>query len=207
MLFLPVNSTACVRSQKRPRRLTARLLNCAARCLRICVTIGQSSSISTRTSCNPTHTSSGSVPGYRAKFKGKKWLYVTAEQLSKIIGDGDDADQVKKELVQSGILCRGNNGRYVVQRPVFSGQKGNKGYRRVHAFRLGKVSAEVLGDERQASRSTIFAPARRALNRNIMPLNSNRDIQTHQGLMFAPVERHRPRLAPSRFACVAGDRW
>jgi hypothetical protein len=98
-----------------------------------------------KTKLQPDAHKFGSVPGYRAKFKGKKWLYVTAEQLSKIIGDGDgdDADQVKKELVQSGILCRGNNGRYVVQRPIFSGQKGNKGYRRVHAFRLGKVSAEV----------------------------------------------------------------
>ena len=85
----------------------------------------------------------GSVPGYRANFKGKKWLYVTAEQLSMIIGDGGDADQVKKELVQSGILCRGNNGRYVVQRPIFSGLKGNKGYRRVHAFRMRNVDAEV----------------------------------------------------------------
>jgi hypothetical protein len=25
--------------------------------------------------------------------------------------------------------------RYVIQRPIFSGEKGNKGYRSVHAFR------------------------------------------------------------------------
>jgi hypothetical protein len=39
----------------------------------------------------------GAVPGYLATFKGKKWLYVTADQLTRIIGRGGRPGKLKKE--------------------------------------------------------------------------------------------------------------
>ncbi len=80
----------------------------------------------------------GSVPGYFAAFKGKKWFYLTADQLKAVIGTGDNADQLKTELVADGLLDQASTGNYLVQRPIFSGAKGNKGYRWVHALR-GKI--------------------------------------------------------------------
>jgi len=77
----------------------------------------------------------GSVPGYVATFKDKKWFYLTADQLRGIIGTGENADRLKKELAEEGLLARTPNGRYVVQRPIFSGAKGNKGWPQVHALR------------------------------------------------------------------------
>ena len=75
-----------------------------------------------------------SAPGYIATFKGKKWLYLTAGQLTKIIGAGEHAAQLKKELVKNGLMAAGPQGKYVVQRPIFAA-KGNKGHKWVHAFR------------------------------------------------------------------------
>jgi putative DNA primase/helicase len=77
----------------------------------------------------------GSVPGYVASFKDKKWFYLTADQLGGIIGPGNDAVRLKKELVQTGMLASRANGKCLVQRPIFSGAKGNKGHKWVHAFR------------------------------------------------------------------------
>jgi hypothetical protein len=84
-----------------------------------------------------------SVPGYRATFKRKKWLYLTAARLKKLIGDGGNADQLKKELAEAGVMDCTTSGRYVVQRPLFVGLKGNKGYRHVHAFRATKIDDEI----------------------------------------------------------------
>ena len=78
----------------------------------------------------------GSVPGYLATFKGKKWLYLTADQLTRIIGHGGRPGKLKKELVLAGMMASTPSGKFVVQRPIFSGAKGNKGYGSVHAFRL-----------------------------------------------------------------------
>jgi hypothetical protein len=78
----------------------------------------------------------GSVPGYFATFKGKKWLYLTADQLTRIIGHAGRPGKLKKELVQAGMMASTPSGKFVVQRPIFSGAKGNKGYGSVHAFRL-----------------------------------------------------------------------
>jgi hypothetical protein len=75
----------------------------------------------------------GSVPGYKATFKGKKWYYLTAGQLKGIIGHGGNARLLMDELAAAGLMDR-STGRHVVQRPIFSG-KGNKGYEWVHAFR------------------------------------------------------------------------
>jgi hypothetical protein len=77
----------------------------------------------------------GSVPGYVATFKAKKWFYLTDDQLAEIIGTGDNAVALKKVLVGENLMARGRRGRYVVQRPIFSGAKGNKGWHQVHAFR------------------------------------------------------------------------
>jgi hypothetical protein len=83
---------------------------------------------------------SGSVPGYKATFKGKKWYYLTAGQLKGIIGRGGNAKLLMDELAAAGLMDRPSTGRYGVQRRIFSG-KGNKGYQRVHAFR-----AKILQD-------------------------------------------------------------
>jgi putative DNA primase/helicase len=82
----------------------------------------------------------GSVPGYKATFKGKKWYYLTAGQLKAIIASGEKAKGLKKELVANGLMDQTSAGKYAVQRPIFSG-KGNKGYERVHAVRAKILQA------------------------------------------------------------------
>jgi putative DNA primase/helicase len=77
----------------------------------------------------------GSVPGYIATFKDKKWFYLTAPRLRRVIGTGENAARLKKELVQTGMLASRGNGKCLVQRPIFSGAKSNKGHKWVHAFR------------------------------------------------------------------------
>ena len=76
----------------------------------------------------------GSVLGYGATFKGKKWFYLTADRLREILGGGPGSDQLKQDLVDSKLLKIGPAERYVVQRPIFSEEKGNKGWRSVHAL-------------------------------------------------------------------------
>jgi putative DNA primase/helicase len=86
----------------------------------------------------------GSRPGYSATFKGKKWFYLTTDQLKSIIGSGENADQLKAHLVAEGLLGGTSTGKYLVQRRIFSEAKGNKGHRWVHAFR-----AKILQDRAQ----------------------------------------------------------
>jgi len=78
----------------------------------------------------------GSVPGYSATFKNKKWFYLTADQFREITGGGESAEQLKKDLADDKLLVKASNDRYVVQRPVFSGAAGNKGFRSVHALKV-----------------------------------------------------------------------
>lgn len=78
----------------------------------------------------------GSVPGYKATFKGKIWYYLTDGQLKGIIGRGGNAKLLMDELAAAGLMAAGPKGKHVVQRPIFSGAKGNKGYEWVHAFRV-----------------------------------------------------------------------
>ncbi len=85
----------------------------------------------------------GSAPGYSATFKRDNWLYLTAEQLKGVIGTGEKANDLKKELAAAGLLAATKD-RFVVQRPVFSGLKGNKGFRSVHAFKTS-ILEEVTG--------------------------------------------------------------
>ena len=75
----------------------------------------------------------GSAPGYSQTFKGRRWLYLTSDQLKAIIGTGYDAVDLKRQLAADGIMATTGH-RHLVQRPVFRGT-GNKGYRWVHAFR------------------------------------------------------------------------
>jgi uncharacterized protein (DUF927 family) len=87
----------------------------------------------------------GSVPGYFASFKGRKWFYLTADQFKAIVGGGENADQLKAELVADGLMDRTSTGKFLVQRPIFSGAKGNKGFKWVHAFR-----AKLLKEQDQS---------------------------------------------------------
>src|ERR1700730_1889741 len=87
----------------------------------------------------------GSVPGYFATFKNREWFYLTADQLKAIIGSGKNADQLRSELAADGLLDQASTGKYLVQRPIFSGAKGNKGYRWVHALR-GKILQDRAQD-------------------------------------------------------------
>jgi hypothetical protein len=81
----------------------------------------------------------GSVPGYSARFKGKRWLYVTSDKLKAVIGTGQKAAQLKADLVKNSLLARGSTRKDLVQRKIFP-LKGNKGHRWVHAFRAKILS-------------------------------------------------------------------
>jgi hypothetical protein len=84
----------------------------------------------------------GSVLGYSATFKRKKWLYLTSDQLKTVIGTSKTARQLKGELAADGLLDRGSTRKHLVQRRIFSDAKGNKGHKRVHAFR-----AKILNEQ------------------------------------------------------------
>jgi putative DNA primase/helicase len=75
----------------------------------------------------------GSVPGYKATFKGKKWYYLTSDQFKEIVGSGENAKGLKDELAAAGLMAHTPAGKYLVQRRIFA-EKGNKGYEWVHAF-------------------------------------------------------------------------
>ena len=94
----------------------------------------------------------GSVPGYEHTWKGVPWVYLSSEQLTGIIGAGQEANRLKERLVQDGIMAATGQ-RKLVQRPVFQ-DKGNKGYRWVHALRT------------DALLNWMEDPWRRTLNRN-----------------------------------------
>jgi putative DNA primase/helicase len=76
----------------------------------------------------------GTGPGYRATYKGGKWLYLTAGQLTMVIGNGKEARELKSRLINDEVLASSANKPGLVQRPLIKG-KGNKGFRWVHAFR------------------------------------------------------------------------
>jgi hypothetical protein len=92
----------------------------------------------------------GSVPGYIQTHKGERWLYLTSDQLTAVIGSSKPAKELKVRLVADGSMAPGR--RALVQRPLYRAES-NKGYRWVHAFRAGLLA------------SSIEAPRRRALNR------------------------------------------
>ena len=120
----------------------------------------------------------GSAPGYFATFKGKKWYYVTADQLKKIIGSGDNGDLLKRQLVADGLMAGASTGKFVVQRKIFPA-KGNKGHRWVHAFRA-KIRCKIATDFfffAAGIVSTIrVPPCRLALISSRKSSNSNCDI-------------------------------
>jgi putative DNA primase/helicase len=86
----------------------------------------------------------GSVPGYLATHKGERWVYLTDKTFGQIVGTGDKADALKQELVAAGLMDRAKS-RFVVQRRIFSKQKGNKGHRTVLAFKEA-ILASRQGD-------------------------------------------------------------
>ena len=75
------------------------------------------------------------VPGYRAKFKGKRWYYLTADQLKAIIGAGLNADALKNQLAGEGLLDQTSKRRFVVYRPIFAGGKAKENWARVNAIK------------------------------------------------------------------------
>ena len=81
------------------------------------------------------------VLGYRAKIKGRRWYYLTADQVKAIIGGGANAHGLKEELAAEGLLAKTKNG-FVVQRRIFKGGKGNKNYAWVHAFKAKFVKGD-----------------------------------------------------------------
>lgn len=92
-----------------------------------------------------------SVPGYRAKVNGTRWYYLTAGQLEGVIGTGPNANSVKHRLANEGLLDRPKNkNKFVVQRRIFRGGKGNKNYAWVHAIDaaiLKKYTLETTGSQ------------------------------------------------------------
>jgi hypothetical protein len=87
----------------------------------------------------------GSVAGYAATFKGDKWLYLTAKQLENIIGSGTKVKALMRELAAAGLLATTETKhRHVVQRRIFYGVKGNKGFRSVYALKRG-ILDRVIG--------------------------------------------------------------
>jgi hypothetical protein len=90
---------------------------------------------------DPASHKFGSVPGYKATFKGEKYYYLTSDTFSKILGN--DSKAAKAALFEVGLLERSRSGRFVVQRPIFKGKKGNKGYLTVCAIKTSIIEDAV----------------------------------------------------------------
>jgi putative DNA primase/helicase len=75
------------------------------------------------------------VPGYRAKVDGERWYYLTSDQLRAVIGNSESAHKLKQMLANQGLLAQKMKGKFVIQRKVFAGGRGNKNYAWVHAFK------------------------------------------------------------------------
>lgn len=82
----------------------------------------------------------GSVAGYAATHKGVDWFYLRKGQVEQIIGDGPNAHQLLRKLIDDKLIAQPKRG-YVVQRPIFKGGKGNQNFRWVVAFRSTIVEA------------------------------------------------------------------
>jgi putative DNA primase/helicase len=80
------------------------------------------------------------VPGYLADEKGQSRVYLTAHTLGEIIGKGQTATAAKKELAKEGVLLKGKDGKFVVQRRIFKGGKGTQNQAWVYA-----IDAGILG--------------------------------------------------------------
>jgi putative DNA primase/helicase len=83
------------------------------------------------------------VPGYRAVFKGWKWIYLTATKFTEIIGGAANADMLKEALAHEGLLAKAAGKRFVVQRQIFKGGKGNQNSPWVHALKAGMFKKEA----------------------------------------------------------------
>jgi uncharacterized protein (DUF927 family) len=85
----------------------------------------------------------GSVPGYVASYKGKKWYYLTSDQLKALVGGKANVAALAQALAAEGLMDKSPT-KWVVQRRIFGG-KGNKGFCRVHAFRAAILKPEAAG--------------------------------------------------------------
>jgi len=78
------------------------------------------------------------APGYAATHKGQDWFYLAKSQVEQIIGDGPNAQQALRQLIDDKLIAQPKRG-YVVQRRIFRGGKGNQNFRWVVAFRSSFV--------------------------------------------------------------------
>ena len=78
------------------------------------------------------------IPGYTATHKGTDWFYLTKPQVEQIIGDGPNAQQALRQLIDDKLIAQPKRG-YVVQRSIFKGGRGNQNFRWVVAFRSAFV--------------------------------------------------------------------
>jgi len=83
-------------------------------------------------------------PGFRQKWHGKRYLYLTPGQLTTAVGT-KDLIEFKRALVKEGLLEMDSQGRFVVQRPIFRGGRGTQNLVRVHAIKAELVSNDTEG--------------------------------------------------------------
>jgi hypothetical protein len=88
----------------------------------------------------------GSVPGYRDRFKGENWYYLTGGQLQAIIGTGALATALKTRLAKEGLLEPSKSGRHVVQRPIYRDGTASDKLEWVHAFKAKIYKRSLQGN-------------------------------------------------------------
>jgi len=66
-------------------------------------------------------------------MKGQTWWYFPAERFKEIAGGSRPARELMSRLRAHRLAPKGKD--LTVQRPIFRGKKGNKGWRRVVAIR------------------------------------------------------------------------
>jgi putative DNA primase/helicase len=74
------------------------------------------------------------VLGYIAVENGKPRIYLTSDRVRKIIGGGADAKKLKQALATEGVLEKSKEGKFVVQRRIFTGGKGSKNHASIHVM-------------------------------------------------------------------------
>jgi hypothetical protein len=72
--------------------------------------------------------------GYIGTDEEAGWLYVNAEKVNSIIGNGRNAASLKRRLQDEGNMSRAKQGGFVVQRKIYSGGERNANFAWVCAF-------------------------------------------------------------------------
>ena len=86
------------------------------------------------------------MPGYRDRFKGENWYYLTGGQLQAIIGTGALATALKTRLAKEGLLEPSKSGRHVVQRPIYRDGTASDKLEWVHAFKAKIYKRSLQGN-------------------------------------------------------------